>query len=551
MEIRVVLQPAALIEPPPPIDFLGIFIPANFFGSLAEEQIPAVVLFSICVGLALGTLPNKQLLITQLDILNKALLRVTGYVSRLTPLGVFAITASTAGSISLDEFARLQAYLAAYTAGALGLTFIVLPMLITTFTPFGYREILRVSRDALITVFATGKLVIVLPMLIDRTERLFAARGYDDQQDAAPAVDVLYPLAYPFPHIGKLLGMLFIPFAAWFLGNTMDLYEYPRFLAAGVFAYFGGPLLATPFLLDQMQLPHDMFQLFLLSGVYCERLGDMLGAMHLVAFTLIATTAFTGRLRLRWWEILRTLTVLAGVGVLVVITLRAGLRQSVGFMEDKEDFIAHLQLLEEPVEYTVFNEAEPNPDPLIPGESLLGRIRRRGAIRVGYNPDKLPFAYFNIHEDLVGFDVNMAHALARDLDVEIEFVPFERPLLAEQIEQDCFDVVMSGLVGTLERSERMTHTSPYMDVTLALVVPDYRVRQFRNYDTIRELGDLRIGFVDLSRGFVGRLQRLLPNAELVELPENGDFFRTGSRRPGRSADQRGKRFSIHAVLSGL
>lgn len=42
---------------------------------------------------------------------------------------------------------------------------------------------------------------------------------------------------------------------------------------------------------------------------------------------------------------------------------------------------------------------------------------------------------------------------------------------------------------------------------------------------------LRIGFVDLSRGFVERLQLLLPNAELVELQTNGEFFQTDSHEP--------------------
>jgi ABC-type amino acid transport substrate-binding protein len=63
-------------------------------------------------------------------------------------------------------------------------------------------------------------------------------------------------------------------------------------------------------------------------------------------------------------------------------------------------------------------------------------------IRVGYNEDKLPFAYFNVQDELVGFDVNMAHALARDLGVRIEFVRFARPTLAEQLAQDHFEVVI-------------------------------------------------------------------------------------------------------------
>ena len=69
----------------------------------------------------------------------------------------------------------------------------------------------------------------------------------------------------------------------------------------------------------------------------------------------------------------------------------------------------------------------------MPGESILDRIRRRGVIRVGYNEDKLPFAYFNNQDELVGLDVNMAHALARDLGVRIEFVRFDRRTLATQL----------------------------------------------------------------------------------------------------------------------
>jgi hypothetical protein len=83
---------------------------------------------------------------------------------------------------------------------------------------------------------------------------------------------------------------------------------------------------------------------------------------------------------------------------------------------------------------------------------------------------------------------------------------------------------MSGLVGTLERSEVMQHSTSYMDVNLGLVVPDYRVRDYRSLSSIREISDLKIGFVDLSRGFVSRLKKELPDARLVEIAKNRDYF---------------------------
>jgi ABC-type amino acid transport substrate-binding protein len=342
----------------------------------------------------------------------------------------------------------------------------------------------------------------------------------------------LYPLAYPFPHLGKLLGMLFIPFSAWFLGNAMAWEAYPAFLAAGLFSYFGGPLLATPYLLDLMHLPHDMFQLFVASGVYCGRLSDALGVMHLVTFTLLTTCAFTGWLRLRIWAVVRYLIVTTALGVALIVVLRTGLARSLKYVERKEDVIAQMQLLEQPVPSVVLRASGPNPDPRQPGESLLERIRRRGVLRVGFNADKLPFAYFNQQGELVGFDVAMAHDLARDLGVQLEFVPFDRSTLVSQLGDDHFDVVMSGLVGTLERAEAMLHTAPYLDVTLALVVPDYRVPGFASLDAMRRSAGLRIGFVDLSRGFLDRFRDALPNAELIELPTSRTFF----EEPGRDLD---------------
>jgi ABC-type amino acid transport substrate-binding protein len=222
--------------------------------------------------------------------------------------------------------------------------------------------------------------------------------------------------------------------------------------------------------------------------------------------------------------VLRYLVLVGITAAALLIGIRTTLSRTLHFVEDKEMVIAHMQLLEEPVPAIVFEEPFPNPDPRLPGESILDRIRRRGAIRVGYNEDKLPFAYFNVENDLVGFDVNMAHALARDLSVRIEFVRFDRETLAEQLADDHFDVVMSGLMGTLERSEEMLHTAPYMDVTLAFVVPDYRVRDFKSMSAMQQAQSLRIGFVDLSRGFVDRLRVLLPQAELVELRTNREFF---------------------------
>jgi len=60
---------SSLVERPPAFDFIGLYIPANPFNSLANNVVPAVVLFSVVLGVAVIGVERKQ---TLLDVLRVA-----------------------------------------------------------------------------------------------------------------------------------------------------------------------------------------------------------------------------------------------------------------------------------------------------------------------------------------------------------------------------------------------------------------------------------------------------------------------------------------------
>ncbi len=68
----------SLLQTPEPVDFLAMFIPANPFYAMANSLIPAVVLFSLAVGLALIGIEEKQGLLDNLTTLYQAMTRITG-----------------------------------------------------------------------------------------------------------------------------------------------------------------------------------------------------------------------------------------------------------------------------------------------------------------------------------------------------------------------------------------------------------------------------------------------------------------------------------------
>ncbi len=64
---------------------------------------PAVVLFSIILGVALISVPDKKPLLEMLGIIVKALSKVTNFILELAPYGMFAMGAFIAGTLSLEE----------------------------------------------------------------------------------------------------------------------------------------------------------------------------------------------------------------------------------------------------------------------------------------------------------------------------------------------------------------------------------------------------------------------------------------------------------------
>ena len=514
----------SLVEAKKEIDFLELFIPSNPFGSLANNVIPASVLFSLSVGIALIGIKEKQGFIEDLSVLSSALTKVANFVVYLTPIGVFAIAASAAGTMTVEQFGRLQAYFATFILATILLTFWILPMLVMALTPFRYRDIVGLSKDALVTGFTTGNLFIILPVLIQNCKDLFEKYQLH-REDTDTYIDVVVPVSFNFPNAGKLLALMFVLFAAWFYGKQLPLTDYPGFVFLGLFSFFGGVDVALPFLLNTMQLPSDAFQLYVITGIVNGRFATLLGAMNLLVFTLLVTAAITGFVAINWRRLLIYGAITAGLFAGVIGGTRTALDLSLEGAYTKDEAFVDMHLLEDPVPVKVYNEP-PLPDPPYhdPQKSRLDEIRGRGFIRVGYLRDALPSAFRNTQGQLVGFDVEMAHTLAKDMGVKLEFVLLDRNKSLEQLNTGYCDIVMSGIAVTPNRLGEVSFSEPYMDATIAFIVKDHRRDEFNSREAVKRLKAPKIGVPNVPY-YVAKVRNYLPQAEVVLLNSPREFFR--------------------------
>ena len=73
---------------------------------------------------------------------------------------------------------------------------------------------------------------------------------------------------------------------------------------------------AIPFLLNMFRIPADLMQLFFVSGIYVARLGDMLGAMHILFVSVLTAAALNNMFIRRWAKLGR---ILLGVAAICVV----------------------------------------------------------------------------------------------------------------------------------------------------------------------------------------------------------------------------------------
>lgn len=509
------------------VDLLDYYIPANIFDALSDNLIPAIVLFSVFLGIALLRVKNREPFLNVISTLAQALNEMTRIVIKTAPIGVFALTAAAAGTISIEQLQRLQVYFVCYILATGVLVFWMLPMLVTCFTSFRFRDVLGFAKDALALGFSTGNNFVVLAVIADKSKELFSTLDKREQR-FGNVVDSVLPLAYSFPSVGKIIEILFILFVAWYVNQTLGIGKQIELAFAGVFSLFGSAKIGIPFLLDYMELPSAYFDLYMMADVVTRRFRVLLQTMSMMAITLIVTSLILRKSIFSARKILTTIFVTAILMTASIAAARLGLSIAVrdAYHEDKVLMNMEIKdrspagMLGDPI----VNQ-EPLSDSSNMQEDILKRIQNRGKIRVGYDDDALPFAFYNARGELVGYDIYFAHRLAKNLGVSLDLIHLTRSQVKEYLDKGICDIVMSAFPIRLDDLGKMNFTRPYMEMKSAFVVKDFRKKDFQKQSDIKSMANLRVAVTPANSPEERRLLRShLPNTKLVELDNIKSFF---------------------------
>jgi len=100
----------------------------------------------------------------------------------------------------------------------------------------------------------------------------------------------------------------------------------------------------------------------------------------------------------------------------------------------------------------------------------LAKIKSAGAFKVGTEGTYAPFTYHDASNQLTGFDVEIARAIAAKLGVKAEFVEGKWDGLIAGLDANRYDAVINEVAVTDARKQKYDFSDPYIVSHAALIV---------------------------------------------------------------------------------
>lgn len=152
--------------------------------------------------------------------------------------------------------------------------------------------------------------------------------------------------------------------------------------------------------------------------------------------------------------------------------------------------------------------------------SVVETIQKRGAIKVGLSTF-VPWAMRDKEGELIGFEIDVATKLAKDMGVEVEFFPTAWDGIIPALLSGKFDVIISGMSVTAQRNLTVNFTVPYADSAFGIAA-NRRLAQELGLGSIEDYNDPRVTWA-VRRGATPAtlVEKKFPLAKILYFDEDG------------------------------
>ncbi|MDX8291055.1 cation:dicarboxylase symporter family transporter [Metabacillus indicus] len=190
--------------------FLHI-VPTNFFKSVVEGDMLAIIFFSVLFGLGVAAIGERGKPVLQFfDGVSHAMFHVVNLVMKVAPLGVFALIGVTVSKFGIDSLLSLGKLVVLVYAALIFFLIVVLGA-VAKWAGVNIFSLLRYIKDELLLAFSTSSSETVLPRIMEKLEKMGCPKGI---------VSFVVPIGYTFNLDGSVL---YQAIAALFLAQVYGI----------------------------------------------------------------------------------------------------------------------------------------------------------------------------------------------------------------------------------------------------------------------------------------------------------------------------------------
>ncbi len=506
---------------PSTINFAELLIPDNIFTALSNNLIPAVVVFSLFIGIALMHLKEKEHFMGMLDTLVSSLTRMTGWISRITPIGTFLIIADRVGTMQLLTIKQISTYLILYILGISLLVFWVVPRIVGMATIIPPGQWLKSLAPIMLVAFTTNLVIVTLPFLIELLQEE-VKRYYKKEDSLKDQVQGVVSITFNLP-LGSLFIAVFIFFIAIFYnitlaGNAQIQLFLTTFLTSLGAIGVGSWINSLNFLLDSLGLPLVAIDLFLTTLPFTAGFQSLISVMEVASLSLLIVLSCHGLLKWTLRKVLKQTVII----LIPVIAFIGAFKHWIKLppITNPSKSICELSL-DLPVKVRVYTKEEALPPPRT-GDPFE-RILASNILRVGYNPETIPFCFYNEFGQLVGYDMAFAYTLAKDLGCTLELIPMQISALSEELNQGLYDIAMSSITINENRLRKICFSNPYLESRIVFTMLKKFKKNYTSLHSILENPHIKL-VVSRGTSYEHLARSLVPASRIAVIENYHDYI---------------------------
>ena len=154
-------------------DNLLNMIPSNPIGSLANGEMIPTIIFALIIGGILSVLKEETRLVKDFFTqFNKIMIKMTIWVMKLAPIGIFCLMASTFATLGLDALMPLFKFIACVILAIIIQSVIIYPLLLLLFTRLSPINFIKKFSSVLMFAFSSTSSNATIPLTLETLSQL-------------------------------------------------------------------------------------------------------------------------------------------------------------------------------------------------------------------------------------------------------------------------------------------------------------------------------------------------------------------------------------------